>query len=344
VMNELIRWIAQPLFMLFLCSNALALDGTLVIANRGGGSISLYDLATSLEVARLPIGPRIPHEVAVSPDGRWAVTAEYGPDSNRGRHLVVIDIPSARIVDRIDLGPNSRPHSVVFLPDSRRVVATMQDADELALVDITNSTVLRTYPTGGREGHMVRLNPDATRAYVSSRESVGTLSVIFLEEDRAPVVIHTGAGAEGLDVTPDGSEIWVANRREATISIVDTSSLEVIARIDSRPFAGRVAIGPEGRVVVPNGTGGQLVPQYARVFDGTSREMINEAPLRNGEPDQGNFGVLIHDGLVFVTDPGQGNVQMFELETMAPRGVFITGHENPDGMAWSPLRVTAMRE
>jgi hypothetical protein len=50
------------------------------VANRTGGSISLFDLATGVEMARVPIGPAIPHEVAVGPDGRLALTGEYGPN------------------------------------------------------------------------------------------------------------------------------------------------------------------------------------------------------------------------------------------------------------------------
>jgi DNA-binding beta-propeller fold protein YncE len=45
-----------------------AMGGTLLVANRSGGSISLFDLATGVEMARVPIGRAIPHEVAVSPD------------------------------------------------------------------------------------------------------------------------------------------------------------------------------------------------------------------------------------------------------------------------------------
>ena len=84
------------------------LDGTLLVANRQGGSVSLFDLTTKVEIARLPIGPVIPHEIAVSPDGRWALTGEYGPNDNHGRRLVVIDVENARIAGQIDVGPNSR--------------------------------------------------------------------------------------------------------------------------------------------------------------------------------------------------------------------------------------------
>lgn len=210
-----------PLIVWLLGSSAMASDGTLLVANRTGGSISFIDLATGVEIARVPVGPIIPHEVAVSPDGRLALTAEYGPDSNRGRHLILIEVESARVLARIDLGPNSRPHTALFLPDGRRAVATMQDSDQLALVDLETKAVVRTYPTGGREGHMVRLSPDGSRAYVTSRGAQGTLSVIFLDEERPPIVIDTGPGAEGLDVTPDGREVWVINRQEESISIIE---------------------------------------------------------------------------------------------------------------------------
>lgn len=159
-----------------------------------------------------------------------------------------MDVASASVVGRIDLGPNSRPRTALFLPDGRRAVATMQDSDQLALIDLDTMAVMRTYPTGGREGHMVRLSPDGARAYVTSRDAEGTLSVIFLNEERAPVVIETGRGAEGLDVTADGREVWVANRSETSIAVVDTESFEVVATLDSRPFAGRIEMGPDGRL------------------------------------------------------------------------------------------------
>nr|NIP60282.1 hypothetical protein [Gemmatimonadota bacterium]NIR80724.1 hypothetical protein [Gemmatimonadota bacterium]NIT89530.1 hypothetical protein [Gemmatimonadota bacterium]NIU33323.1 hypothetical protein [Gemmatimonadota bacterium]NIU37613.1 hypothetical protein [Gemmatimonadota bacterium] len=109
--------------------------GTLVVANRRGGSVSFFDLELGVEVARLPVGPRIPHEVAVSPNGRWALTGEYGSGDEPGRRLVVFDLTEARERGRIDLGERSRPHSMAFLPGGRRAVATMEMSDRLALVD-----------------------------------------------------------------------------------------------------------------------------------------------------------------------------------------------------------------
>ena len=334
-------WVSMLLGL--LASNAMALDGTLIVSNRTGGSISFIDLPTGVEVARVPVGPFIPHEVDVSPDGRLALTSEYGPNGEPGRHVILMDIATATILARIDLGPSSRPHTALFLPDGRRAVATMQDSDQLALIDLEAGRVIRTYPTGGREGHMVRLSPDGSRAYVTSRLGTGTLSVIFLDEERDTVVIETGPGAEGLDVSADGRWVWVANRQERSISVVDSESLEVVAELDSRPYAGRIEMGPDGYAIVPNGGGGgEPVPQYLRLFDVQSRAMITEVPLRDGRPQDGNFGVLIQDGMAFASDPGEGTIQVFELDGLSNREVMIANHEAPDGMAWSPIRLNAM--
>ncbi len=345
--RSFIRWPVRLVLLMCLSASAMALDGTLVVANRGGGSISLIDLETRLEVARLPIGPIIPHEVSVSPDGQYVLTGEYGPNSGPGRHVVVIDLVDATIVGRIDLGPNSRPHTAVFHPDGRHAVATMQDSDQVALIDLEQMEVIRTYPTGGREGHMVRLSPDGSRAYVSSRLGDGTLSVVFLDEDRPPVVIETGPGAEGLSVSPDGSEVWVANRQERSISVVDTESLEIIATIDSNPYAGRVEISADGEyAVAPNGGGGgEPVMRMLRLFDVEDHEVVTEVALdADGQPADGNFGVMIHEGVAFVSSPDDGTIRLYEIDDFgeSPPDVLASAHEGPDGLAWSPLRVGVM--
>ena len=75
-------------------TSALAQDGTLLVVNRhaDAGSVSFFDLQTESEIARVPIGPGWPHEVAVSPDGRLALTAEYGRETP-GERLGVFSVP-----------------------------------------------------------------------------------------------------------------------------------------------------------------------------------------------------------------------------------------------------------
>jgi YVTN family beta-propeller protein len=316
--------------------------GTLLVVNRTGGSISLFDLRTSVEMARVPIGPVIPHEVAVSPDGRLALTSEYGSNDNPGRHLVVIDVAEGRQTGRIDLGPKSRPHSIVFMKDGRRAVATLELSDRVALVDVPMRKVVRTYPTGGREGHMVRLSPDGTRAYVTSRGATGTLSVISLEGDAPPVVIPTGEGAEGLAVSPDGSEVWVVNRVAGTISIVDTRSLKVAATLDVPPDARRAEISAGGRVLVPHGGPPDAPAQVLSVYDLRRRVLIGRHAMHAGRTGPGGFGIHIVGERAFASDRAGRALVAMDLTNAATAGVIATDLDDPDGLAYSPVRVSVL--
>ncbi len=317
-------------------------DGTLLVANRTGGSISLFDLAAGVEMARVPIGPAIPHEVAVSPDGRLALTGEYGPNDAPGRHVVIIDVAEGRLVGRIDLGPKSRPHSVVFMPDGRRAVATLEQSDQIAVVDLVDRRVVRTYPTGGREGHMVRLSPDGSRAFVTSRGAEGTLSIISLAGEAPPVVIPTGEGAEGLAVTPDGREVWVVNRIARSISIVDTQSLKLIQTIDVPPDARRAEVSKSGRVLVPHGGTEEAPAQYLSVYDVRSRALVNRLALHAGRKGAGGFGIHLVGDRAFVSDRLDRALFVMHLDDLKSRRALATGHDDPDGLAFSPVRVAVL--
>ena len=307
--------------------------GTLVVANRDGGSVSFLDLEIGVEVARLPVGPHVPHEVSVSPNGRWVLTSAYG--GGPGRHLVVFDLRNVSETGRIDLGEPSAPHSMAFLPDNRRAVATMEESDRIALVDVVNLEILRTYPTGGREGHMVRLSPDGRRAYVTSRGAEGTLSVIFLEEERDPVVVPTGQGAEGLAVSPDGGEVWVANRDADTLSVVDTETFEVVATLESHRDTNRVEMTASGLVLAPNASEGGAVA----VYDLDTRELLRNVPLREAGSTDGAFGIFAHGAHAFIADRSNGNILVLDPSRPETPSLLIDGRDSPDGMAWSPLRV-----
>lgn len=317
------------------------LVGTLVVANKSGDSVSFIDLDRGREVARVAVG-RAPHELAVSPDGRTVLVGEYGPEDAHGRTVGILDLVSASVRGRIDVGPDSRPHSIAFLPAGDRAVATLQDSDKIAIIDLASETVARTIPTGGRESHMVRLSPDGRHAFVTSRLGEGTLSIIDLEGDRPTRVLETGAGAEGLAVTSDGREVWVLDREAGTVSIVDTVRSVVVERVPSRMQSNRIAISGAGEAVVTNGTSGEALPQYVNLFDVATRKSRKELPLKGGKPGRGAFGIWIQDRTAFISDTDGGRILVYDLNAWGeePR-VLISGleKERPDGMGWSPIRV-----
>ena len=89
---------------------ALGAQETLIALAKAEPSASLAGAASGAFVATLPTGTG-PHEVAVSPDGRWAAVANDGAQ-DAGRSLTVVDVPARKGERTIDLGDYRRPYGV----------------------------------------------------------------------------------------------------------------------------------------------------------------------------------------------------------------------------------------
>jgi DNA-binding beta-propeller fold protein YncE len=79
-------------------------DGRLLIAtNKRGQSVSVIEIASRREVARIPTKRPVVHGVAVAPDDRYAFISVEGIGSAPGT-LEVIDLRSLRSVAQVDVG------------------------------------------------------------------------------------------------------------------------------------------------------------------------------------------------------------------------------------------------
>ena len=83
---------------------AVTHDGALLLAtNKRGQSVSVFELATGKEVARIPTKRRIVHGVVISPDDRYAFVSVEGIGSQPGT-VEVIDLGTRAAVASADVG------------------------------------------------------------------------------------------------------------------------------------------------------------------------------------------------------------------------------------------------
>jgi YVTN family beta-propeller protein len=75
----------------------------LVGTNKRGKSVSVIDLATGAEAARIPTTRRVVHGVAISSDDRYAFVSQEGIGSEPGA-VDVIDLQALKRVATIDVG------------------------------------------------------------------------------------------------------------------------------------------------------------------------------------------------------------------------------------------------
>lgn len=329
------------LFLLCTLSTLPALAGTLLVGNKSSATLTLVDDESAKVITVLPTGDG-PHEVDVSPDGRTAIVANYGMNEP-GNSLTVIDLPSAAVTDTIDLGEHTRPHGVVWLDDNRRVAVTTEGSQHLLLVDITAGEITAAYPTDQEVSHMVALkqgeNPVAFVANIGS----GSVTRIGIGDHRV-VSKRTGAGAEGIAVSPDGKTVWVAHREDDSLKVLDAKTLETLAELETGEFPIRVEFTHDGDyAVVTNARDDTL-----GVYDANEFEFVREVELGveggKGASIFGNFsasvpiGIQPAPGRLWIAHANGDRVSEVDTESWTVTRVIDAGKE-PDGMAWSPITV-----
>jgi YVTN family beta-propeller protein len=312
----------------------------LVVVNKSDNSLSVLDGATGKLKWTAPVETG-PHEAEVLADGKTVAVGDYGRTNAPGHMVSIIELATGKIVGRIDLGAGARAHGLAALKDGRLLV-TAEGKKELVIVDPKSAKVLKRMPTGHALSHMVAASPDGKRAYVSSLKD-GLVTVIDIP---GGVVgdVPTGKGAEGLDVTPDGREVWVVNREADTISVIDAKTLKVAATINAAAFPIRVKITPDGkRAVVAFAESGDV-----GVFDVATRTEVKRIPVgreavaaSGARVFQGKFGasptpvgvLITADGKrAFVSATHADVVVVIDLENLKVLDAWAAGKE-PDGLA-----------
>ncbi|HEX8188319.1 MAG TPA: MBL fold metallo-hydrolase [Pyrinomonadaceae bacterium] len=286
--------------------------GALVIAHRGEARVALVDGVTYQTRTTLATG-NDPHEVRVSPDGRRAYVAA-------GRFVSAVDLESRKVRAAFDLGSYSA-HDIRVSRDGRRIWAACAGAQAILELDAETGEALRTYGTSQQGSWFVEVTPDERKLYTPNLEGK-SVSVI----DRATggvKVIRFEHPVYGIDITPDGRQVWVSGR---DLAVIDTSADEVIATVKaSEADTGRIRITSDGgRVVVA------LLKKLA-VFDVKTRRLVFETEL-GASPK-----VLTLSGdnrRAFLTNPDDDSVSVVDIVAGKQSATFRAG-KKPDGIGWA---------
>ncbi|HJY85792.1 MAG TPA: beta-propeller fold lactonase family protein [Candidatus Acidoferrales bacterium] len=323
-------------FLPLVFARAVAAD-TLVVLNKSDHEAALVDPAAYQVVAKLPTG-RGPHEVATSPDGHYAYVSNYGqfgllrqgepPKREPGNTITVLNLREGKLKTTFDLGSYTQPHGLAVSGDGSRVWVTCEGAQSVLELDAPTGKILKAWKTNQQTSHMVVPTPDEKKLYLTNIGS-GSVSVINRSTD-AVATIPTGAGAEGIAISPDGRQVWVANRAANTLSVMDTASDKVVASLESggrMPI--RVKFTLDGKQVWVSNARSNAVA----VFDASSRHLL--ATIAVGAVPVGIE--MAPDGKrAFVANTNDNQVTVLDVPARKLLRTFSTGTE-PDGMAWAAL-------
>lgn len=307
----------------------------LVVLNKSDHEAALVNPATYEVVAKLPTG-KGPHEAATSPDGRTAYVTNYGsfavfregerPRMEPGNTITVLDMEEQEVRDTFELGSYTQPHGIWVSRDGSRLWVTCEGAKAVLEIDAGSGEILKSWETEQDVSHMIVPTPDESKLYVANIGS-GSVTVIDRTTDIVKS-IPTGEGAEGIDVSPDGREVWVSNRAAHSLSIIEVARDRVLVNFESGgevPI--RVKFTPDGKQVWVSNARSNAVS----VFDAESRQRLGTIEV-GAVP----VGILMTpDGeRAFVANTNANQVTVIDVPNRKVLRTFTTGTE-PDGMAWA---------
>lgn len=316
------------LLALALLVSVAAHADTLLVLNKLDATLMFVDPATLKVEATIPTGDA-PHEVQASTDGKIAIVTNYGTGPKPGSTLSIIDGAARKELRRVQL-PLLRPHGLYAI--GNHIYITAEGSRVVARYDVANGQIDSILGTSAEVSHMVLVNKGETKIYTAN---IGSDTVSVLDLTNAPQKVSlkqipVGKGPEGMDISSDGKQLWVAHRAAPSLSIIDTTSDTVVKTLPTgTKTANRVKFTPDGKHVLLSDTPSAEV----LVIDAISGEITKRIKTL-AEPE----GILITpDGhRAFVACAGAKTVQVIDLvEAWDVVGEISVGN-GPDGLGWAP--------
>lgn len=241
-------------------------EKSLIVANAVGDTLTFVDPRTG-QVQRTVRDIVDPYHLRFSPDMKWLVTA-----ANRLNHVDFYrwDGSNLTLAQRV---PTARTPSHLWInASSTRVYSTMQDSDELVVIDIATHKVVSRTRTGAMPADLYG-SPDGKRLFIGLTGGDG-VEVFDLTgpEPKSVGQIKTGKGAHAFRAAGDKRHLYVSNRVANTISKIDMQTLAVV---DNYPAPG----GPDCMDVSADGRYIYVSSRWARklsVIDTVEKKVVRQ--------------------------------------------------------------------
>jgi DNA-binding beta-propeller fold protein YncE len=175
------------------------------------------------------------HEVAISPDHKFAYASEFGKFAagkfiESGAHISVLDLERQEIIHRIDTGPFKGPHAMRFDLEGKLWVI-FEETGELGVVDPATMALIDTYDIGAQDGRppFIEITPDGQKLYVSCK--LGALIVFSIVERKVLTRIAVPKGTEGIAISPKGDRLIAAENSRQDLLVIDTATDQIVETV-----------------------------------------------------------------------------------------------------------------
>lgn len=212
-------------------------NASLIIGDTSGNALVFLDPVTGEPQRRMTVSD--PYQLQFSPDGKWLTIAGLARNQ-----IDIYDAATFQLVHRIPA--SSMPSHVAYSPDSSVVYTSLQGTDSLVAVNVHSGAVLWKTKIGSAPAGVLWLN-DRVLVGIMGSDNVAVIDPASGAVERR---IVTGRGAHNLFLTPDGGTLYVTNRVDGSISVLDPTTLAVRKKIQLPGGPDDMDFGPDGTIWV----------------------------------------------------------------------------------------------
>ncbi|MGO4880177.1 MAG: cytochrome D1 domain-containing protein [Bryobacteraceae bacterium] len=187
-----------------------------------GDSITRIDPATGKKGQTLKV--KDPYNMYYTPDGKYAIVV-----AERIHQLDFRDAESFHLVKSVPVPCRGVDH-MDFSANGRYLIASCEFSGQVVKVDVPSMTVMGSLDLpGGGMPQDVKLSPDGEVFYVADMQANG---VHLIDGERLKIIgfMPTGKGAHGLYASRDSRVLYVSNRAEGSISVIDFATRKIVRR------------------------------------------------------------------------------------------------------------------
>jgi YVTN family beta-propeller protein len=163
----------------------------------------------------------VPKVVAVTPDNKYILVSNWCSYT-----VTVISVESGKTVKSIKIG--RYPRGIAITQDSKYAYVAEMGGSHIHRIDMTDFSKA-LIPIGSNPRAVV-ISPDGNRLYVTMNAS-GKVQAWDLLLGKTIKSVKTGEAARSLDISSDGSALFVVNFNSDTVSKVRTSDMKVLQTI-----------------------------------------------------------------------------------------------------------------
>lgn len=256
---------------------------TLYLGNFEGKSLSVFDAQTLQEKANLALGGLV-QGVAIKPDGSRVYVAN-------GNYVSVIDTATNAVIATVPTA--GTPRGILVARNGQYVYTSNYLSGKFSILDSTANTIVATLTLSSTsQPYGMAENPVSRMVYVTG---YATNRLYVIDPVKRSLVKSIAVGYRPIAVafSPDNKYAYVCNaggssQTPASISIVDTASNSVVARVNISPsnlYLTGIGVHPDGSkaYLISNSTGEVLV------VDLTSKTVVAKIPAAGHPLAIGDF-------------------------------------------------------